>query len=178
MIVAIAGRKHSGKSELARRLQQKHGFRVTSPIDPAKRFGMELGFPERCMFGPSSAREEPHPTLVCADGSPLTGRLFLDTVSRSVRDICPSILLVRSMMMGGDVVNESVRLRIELEAYREAGAKLIRRKGGIRSNNEYDELESVPDSFFDAVLPAFDTLEQLHFAVDTLVSGWRSEASL
>ncbi len=179
MLVAFVGRKSSGKSRGADHLVARHGFRKVSPIDPGKRFAEDLGFSHESLWGPSSARELPHPTLTCADGSPLILRTFLDTVSTEVRKLCPTILLARSLRDvgdGGDWVNESLRLRVELDAYRELGAFIIRRKGGIATDDEYDQLADLPDSAFDACIGRMDTLEQLYGCVDALIDGWRAEA--
>lgn len=176
MIVCLVGRKDAGKSQVARRLATHHGFTVISPIDPGKRLAEELGFSKESVWGPSSARELPHPYLKRADGSPLILRGFLDRLSAAIRAECPTIMLEAALRHEGDVVNESVRLVVELEAYKARGARLIKRRGGIATDDEYDQLSDVPDAFFDAVLPQFGTLEQLHFAVDTLISGWKSEA--
>lgn len=182
MIVGIVGLRASGKSTIARALVERHGFRVVSPIDPTKRMGVELGFSHHCMFGSSSARDEPHPTLRMPDGSPLTGRIFLDAMGVAIRAVHPDLLLDASMRGDGDLVNESARFHSELEAIRAAGGKLLKRKGGVLVGDAYDlAARELPDSYFDAVIPALegpDWLDRLHFVVDTLVSGWRSEAEL
>jgi hypothetical protein len=177
MLIGVSGYLGSGKSEIGVHLVTAHGFTVVSPIDPCKRLGVELGFTSASMFGPSSAREETHPSLCRPDGSPLTARGFLDRVSAAVRAECPTILLAAAMSGDGDRVNESVRKRIEYDAIRAAGGKLIKRKGGTRRGDEYDEVGDMPDHMFDAVLPRFDTLDQLHATLDVLVAGWRSELS-
>lgn len=175
LIVAFGGHLNSGKSTASDHLVARHGFARTSPIDPFKRAAVELGWPEYAAFGPSSAREMPHPYLTKPDGSPLILREWLDDISATARAKCPTILLAASMRGGGDVVNESCRKRIEYDAIRAAGGRVIKRKGGTRRGDEYDEVGDMPDGAFDAVIPEGLTLGQLHAMLDVLVSGWRSE---
>jgi hypothetical protein len=186
MLIALSGRKHSGKSTLANHAKRVYGFTIVSPIDPLKHFAVDqLGFTTEQMWGSSSARDEAHPTLLRADGTPLTGRGFLDDVGAAIVRCCPSgmadacmrrtFALARS---GYDVVNESCRRLSELESMKRAGAKLIRRRGGLAPTHEIDaEIDAMPDSYFDAVLPVFDTKEQLYAAVDILMAGWLSEST-
>lgn len=177
LIVALCGYLDSGKTTAARRLRDRHGFAAISPADPIKRLGVELGFSEHAMFGPSSSRSERHPTLARHDGEPLSAREFCDVVSASVRGLSPAILLDASMRGDAvDLVNESCRKKIEYDAIRAAGGKLIKRKGGTRRGDEYDEVADMPDSAFDAVIPEGLTLEQLYGVLDALVDGWKSEA--
>lgn len=175
LIVACCGYLNSGKSTAARWLRDKHGFASISPADPVKRFGVDLGFSEHSMFGPSDARSEKHPTLTKPDGSPLEAREFCDVVSAAVRQLCPVILLDKSMCGFFDLVNESCRKRVEYDAIRASGGKLIKRKGGTRRGDEYDEVADMPDSAFDAVIPEGLSIEQLHVLLDVLVDGWKAE---
>lgn len=175
LIVACCGYIDSGKSTAARWLRAKHGLVPTSPIDPLKRAAVELGWSEHAAFGPSSARYEPHPFLTKPDGSPLTLREWLDDVSVTARAKCPTILLAASMRGTSDLVNESCRKLLEYDAIRAAGGKLIKRKGGTRRGDEYDEVADLPDHMFDAVIPEGLSIEQLHVQLDILVDGWRAE---
>ncbi len=175
LVLGIAGFRHSGKSTLADILVAHHGFRKTSPIDPGKRFGIELGFSYSCMFGSSSQRDEPHPYLRMLDGSPLTGRMFLDGIGVAVREVHPDLLLWASMRGDGDLVNESCRFAPEWESVRAAGGKLIRRKGGTYIGDAYDrEVAAMPDSYWDAVIDEQPSLETLRQVIAVLVAGWRS----
>jgi hypothetical protein len=176
MLVGIAGFRSAGKSALAD-VFVRHGFRKVSPSDAAKRFGVDLGFTEHCMFGSSHARGEAHPTLLKADGSALTGREFLDVVCAEVRKLCPTIFMDRSMRGDGDMVNESLRFAHEWEAVRAMGGKLIRRKGGHYVGDEYDrEVAAMPDSYWDAVIDEQPSLDALAQVAAVLLDGWRAEA--
>lgn len=185
MLIGICGRKFAGKSTIANYLRDEYGFAVVSPIDPLKQLACDmLGFTTEQMWGSSSAREEAHPTLLRADGTPLTGRGFLDDVGAAIVDCCPSGMaeacMRRTLFLSGcgnKVVNESCRRLSEIEAMRRAGAKLIRKRGGIAPKHRIDsEIDALPDSAFDAVLDHFETKAQLYRHMDILIDGWRSEA--
>lgn len=178
MIVGVCGYMGSGKTRVANRLRDCHGFAVVSPIDPAKRFVGELfGFTNEQLYGPSSARDEPHAYMLRADGEPLTARYVLDELGVLLRQCYPLVLADYAMRdPERDLVNESVRFREELEFIRQRRGKLILRKGGTPQGNVYDALvNELPDSYFDAVIPRLGSLEQLHRHVDVIVDGWRSE---
>lgn len=178
MLIGFVGNADAGKSRAATYLRERHGFAVVSPIDPAKKFVGELfGFSERQLFGPSSAREEPHPVLKRPDGSPLTARFVLDELGVSLRRVCPSILADYSMRDADrDLVNESVRFHEEMELIRARGGRIVLRTGGTPTNDAYDQLvRTLPRSAYDAVIEPLPTLAELYERLDILLSGWRSE---
>ncbi len=83
MLVGVCGYMGSGKTRLAQRLRDRHGFTIVSPIDPAKKFVGELfGFTDEQLYGASSARDEAHSYMRRADGEPLTARYALDELLR------------------------------------------------------------------------------------------------
>lgn len=185
MLIGICGRRFSGKSTIANYAKLKYGFRVVSPIDPVKQLACDvLGFTHEQMWGASKSRDEAHPTLLRANGEPLTGRGFLDDVGAVIVDCCPSAMAAHCMGVtlklaaeGHDVINESLRRLTEMQAMKDAGAKLIRRRGGLAPKHRIDaEVDALPDSFFDAVLEQYPTKEQLYAHLDVLVDGWKSEA--
>ena len=174
MLIGFVGFQHSGKSTCADHLCARYGFSRVSPIDPVKRLAESLGFTSRSLWGSSSARSEPHPTLVAADGSPLTARRFLDESSAAIRAMCPDILLAAAMRHEGlRVVNESVRLHAEMNAIRAAGGKLVLRRGGVFLGNEYDtDVAETVDSEFDAIIEYQPALADLHARLDALMREW------
>lgn len=185
MIIGLSGYANVGKSKVAQHLRDKHNFTLFSSSDPLKRFARDLlpGFTHDHIWGPSSMRNAQHPTLLNGAGDPLVLREFLDAMGMAVRAACPRALADRALddalCVNFNVVNESCRFRDELDAIRARGGYLIRRKGGEPNGLRTDaEMASIPDRYFDAVIPRMDTLEQLYGVVDVLVSGWRARTEV
>ncbi len=176
MLVAIVGYEHAGKSETARSFV-KRGFTVVSPSDPLKCLALELGFTRDQLWGPSSARNTPHPALKGPNGEPLLARVFLDSIGMCVRAALPGALVAASMRTDGDFVNESTRFVDEARAVKAAGGRLILRSGGAPNGLDTDaEVDLIPREWFDAVIPKMPTVEALDQLVGVLLDGWRSEA--
>jgi hypothetical protein len=164
MIVGVAGPKGSGKSLVAEILAERHGFRIVSLAAPIKRIVGELfGFTDQQLYGPSWAREEPHPSLKRPDGQPLTARFALQTLGTDwARQCCDQVwinALFASVKPSERVVCADVRFANEVDAFRQRGAKLIRRRGPTAPTDQHPserELLSMPDDAFDAVFPRMD----------------------
>lgn len=182
MIVAVAGVAGSGKSLVGSHLSTR-GFRVVSIADLPKRFvAQALGFTERQLFGPSSARSEPHPTIKRADGQPLTARYALQGLATWAMDACPGVWIEHALRSAGtdDVVICDVRYRHELAAIKRAGGYLIRRRSDKPSTDTHSsecDLLDVPDSEFHAVLGHYPDKAHLYQALDVILAGWMSEAA-
>ena len=191
MIVGIAGLKSARKSLLGEMLVERHGFRVVSLAAPIKRIVGELfGFTDQQLYGPSWAREEPHPTLKRPDGQPLTARYALQTLGTDwARQCCDEVWIAAmfaGVKPGEDVVCCDLRFKNELDAFRKRGAFVIKRRPCVAPTPaEIDamhiserELYEEPDSSFDAVLGYYHDKRHLQNAVDVLVSGWRDRSEV
>lgn len=192
MIVGIAGLAGSGKSLCAEYLRDCHGFRIVSFADPIKAIVQRLwGFTNEQLYGPSSARSEPHPTVRMPDGSPLTARVALQVLGTDVARQLDRDVWVRAALAGigdgEDVVVPDMRFpENELPALRARGAFLIRRKPRVMPHpNEWALMHDteramslVPDSEFDAVLGYEPSKLRLYQTLDVLVMGWRARTEV
>lgn len=191
MIVAIAGLASSGKSLVAEYLRDTHGFRIVSFADPLKRIVQQLwGFTDEQLWGPSSKRSEPHPSVRMPNGEPLTARRALQVVGTDAARSLDQNVWVRaaiaSIRPGEDVAIPDARYSNELAAVRAAGGYLIKRRPCVAPTPaEVDamhvserELYEEPDSSFDAVLGYYHDKRHLQNAVDVLVSGWRARSEV
>lgn len=178
MIVGLIGYEGVGKSQVAKRLRDKHGFKLVSFSDPLKELGVALGFTREQMWGPSSARNTPHPYLKDSDGNLLLARVFLDRVGMCIRGMSPDALAESVRNVTGDVANESTRFVNEAIAIKRAGGRLIRRSGGAPNGLDTDaEVDAIPAELIDATIPWCESKEQLHEIVDIIVDGWMSEST-
>ena len=187
MLVAVCGPAGSGKSALVSSLA-RHGFRELMFAEPLKRIVKDIfGFSDRALYGPSSARSEPHPTMRRPDGSPLTARHALQTMGTDwARQMCCDTVWVDYAMrkaaeMGGNVAISDCRFRNELDAIKAAGGICVRRTSSVPVTDMHpteQEMLSVPDSEFDAVIHQLSSLADLHRVVDELVAKWRTEGRL
>jgi hypothetical protein len=182
MIIGLAGPASSGKDTVCARLRTWHGFRVASIAERPKLFvGDAFGFTHNQLFGPSSARSEPHPTVRRADGEALTVRYAMQKLADWARDCSPDVWIervLRDVSDCEDVAISDVRYANEVAAIRARGGRIIRRKhpGAVFDPHPSEsELANMPDSAFDACIGRMDTLDHLYFAVDSIVDGWRSE---
>lgn len=81
------------------------------------------------------------------------------------------------------VVFSDLRFRNEVEAFRRAGAKLVRvyRSGydgtklaGVAGHSSEEEQRSLPDALFDAIINNSGSLEEYREQIDAVYSKWRS----
>lgn len=177
IIVALCGTAGSGKSLVCDRLRDLHGYAIVSLAAPIKHVVGELfGFTDRQLYGPSATRSEPHPTLKRADGSPLTARAALQVIGTDMtRTLCPNIWIEKALAEADSkilpVAIPDVRFINEMEAIRARGGVLVRRtwEGGPTDPHPSEtEQLSLPDSYFDFVLPRYPHKEDLLAAVDAM----------
>lgn len=191
MIIGVVGRANTGKSTVAARLVARHGFTERSFAAPLKRIVADLfGFDDRQLFGPSSAREEPHHSWRMPSGRPLSARAACELIGNAARECADTVWVTRALAEipdGARVVFADVRYRNEMEAIRARGGRLIRRavpehwarKLARRAlpwlkwcHPSERELIDMPDSYFDAVLGQYPSKAELYQRVDALVEEW------
>jgi hypothetical protein len=186
MLIGVVGPAGSGKSKVAAYLRNYRGFHECSFAAPIKEFvGRAFGFSDYQLYGPSEARNEPHPTKCLPNGDPLTARVACKVVGTDVARLLYENVWVdmamrdvlRHLSNGQNVVIADARFKNELAAIRASGGLLIRRtsdKPVTDLHPSEQELLSMPDGAFDACIPRLATIEQLHATVDRLVTRWRS----
>jgi len=131
-IIALCGSIGSGKSTVARMLEQ-HGYIEQSFAQPLKNWVFalfqELGLEERHVFGTQADKAEPLPEILGPTGESRTGRQILEIIgTEGGRAVMPALWTTlamraaqRTTRQGFPVVFSDARFANEFAAVREAG---------------------------------------------------------
>ncbi len=125
-VIGLCGELGSGKSEVARILNEDHGFVRVKMTDPLNAMLMALGIDASELDGPS--REEPHP-LLCGKSvrhaqQTLGTEWGRDLISQYLWTFLWSRNVCDVLEVGGDVVCENIRFPSEMETLTAVGGEL------------------------------------------------------
>lgn len=197
MIIGLCGRAGSGKDTLAKVVCESKSivevtFGAISFAQPMKKFCEEVfDFSYEQLYGPSERRNAGDERYVRPDGTLLSPREALQTLGTEWGRACyPNVWvdlgIRRAQKWPADhVFITDCRFANEVDAVRRAGGKIIRikRTGPAMERSGHvseREMESIPESSFDAVIYNESTLEDFEKrgmdVVLELVNGSRSGA--
>jgi hypothetical protein len=179
MIIGLTGKAGVGKSEAARYLAERYGFRRTHTKAPIVEMAIPLlrrmGVPEeeipRRIDG--DLKEVPIPGF-----EPVTGRIVQQALGGEARDAIDPLLYMKIWWReneGVDVVNESIRYANEIDFIHARGGLIVRicRPGFDGVNGHMSEQQSFsPDTFLWNNGP----IEVLHRRLDGIVDRLRRAA--
>jgi hypothetical protein len=179
MLVGLSGAAGAGKSVAASYLHDRYGFTIISMADPMKRICADLfGFTQHQLYGPSSARSEPHARICRPGGEPLTARYALQTLGDWGKTCAPFVWLDAAMSLADKhdrVVIPDIRFMAEFVAVRQRYGHLIRRASTAPVTDTHAserEMLALRDDAFDAIIPHQPTLADLHARLDALMARW------
>lgn len=169
MIIGLTGYKGSGKSVVARRLSQHHGF-VRRPFAyPLKAMVAALGVPAEILDGDDEAKSRP---LACLGGR--SARYALQKLGTEWgRSIMGESFWTDRWKDGAttypDIVADDVRFPNEAYAIRDLGGVIIRvnrRQEVPQDTHASENPDAIP---YNVMLYNDGTVEELHAQVDGLI---------
>lgn len=177
-LIAICGPAGSGKDTVAK-MVEPWGYEHAALADPMKRFCQEVfGWDYARLWGPSECRNAPDPRW-----GGLTARKALQTLGTEWgRTMHPDLWLRYALRPGPQRVFSDLRFKNEVQAFRDAGAFLVRlyrpgSDGGLTGSQllhpSETEMQTIPDSAFHWVIQNDGTLKDLDDKVRDMVRTWR-----